>query len=55
VLPPVTLDAERSARLDVILARNGESYAAWVRRQIEEAPVHRERPSFSAGARRHGA
>jgi hypothetical protein len=36
VLPPVTLDASRAKALDKILARTGESYAAWIRRLIDE-------------------
>lgn len=36
VLPPVTLDAKRAAALKRILARSHESYAAWVRRHVDE-------------------
>jgi len=36
VLPPVTLDIERAAALERILGRTKESYASWVRRQIDE-------------------
>lgn len=36
VLPPITLDAEHARKLDAILARSGESTAAWVRRMIRE-------------------
>jgi len=36
VLPPVTLDAKRAAALKRILARTHESYAAWVRRHLDE-------------------
>ena len=36
VLPPVTLDADRADALKRILARTHESYAAWVRRHVDE-------------------
>lgn len=36
VLPPVTLDVKRAAILKRILARTRESYAAWVRRHVDE-------------------
>jgi len=36
VLPPVTLDTKRAAALKRILARTHESYAAWVRRHVDE-------------------
>lgn len=52
VLPPVTLDAARAATLGAILERTGESYAGWVRRQIDEAPISRDRKTFSAKTRR---
>jgi len=35
-LPPVTLDIKRAAALKRILARTHESYAAWVRRHVDE-------------------
>lgn len=36
VLPPVPLDASRAKALARILARTKESYAAWIRRLIDE-------------------
>ena len=37
VLPPITLDAEHAVKLAAVLARTGETRAAFVRRAIRES------------------